>query len=380
MTAKIPLQDQVSNQRTTRPGRSGFGIYQRESHPPISAERRFAHYQVEDPTLRPSSSRSAHWSIAWSDLMMTMFILFLSLFVYQAAHKDFLSKDTPEVVAGRAVDTIEVEEQGRASFPFTVIHPATPLLTAGTLPKVEPIHLQDVDLDAAFSQEDMEKTLAELARNVPTTVAVNTAPAVSDRSAESKPPQTVANDEVVQPLPLRIAGEQNDSSTINTLFAQSRQTLDTFNLNAFASIDLVPDKAVHIVLTGDLLFSTGQAALSHEAIQSLEKIAKVINSTPYRVHVEGHTDNIPIYSDRYADNWELSVARANAVASFLIKDMGMNPRQFVVSGYSYYQPVAPNTSERNRAANRRVEIVISRSPAQQDIATLNPSTPSLSAL
>ena len=380
MTAKIPLQDQASNQRTTEPGRSDFGVYPRESHPLISAERRFALYQVEDPTLRPSSSRSAHWSIAWSDLMMTMFILFLSLFVYQAAHKDFLSSDTPEVVAGRAVEAIEVEERGQASFPFTVIHPAAPLMTTGTLPKVEPIHLQDVDLDAAFSQEDMEKTLAELARDIPTTVEVNTTPTVTDRFAESTPPHAVAGEEVIHSQPPQIVREQSDSNTINTLFAQSRQTLDTFNLNDFASIDLVPNKAVHIVLTGDLLFSTGQATLSYAAIQSLEKIATVINSTPHRVHVEGHTDNVPIFSERYADNWELSVARANAVASFLIKDMGMNPRQFVVSGYSSYQPVAPNTSGRNRATNRRVEIVISLSPAQQDIATLNPNPPSLSAL
>ncbi len=380
MTAKIPLQNQTSTRMATEPDHPGYAGHQGQSHPPLSAERRFALYNWEDPTIRPSSSRSAHWSIAWSDLMMTMFILFLSLFVYQAAHKDFLGSDTAEVVAGRTVEAIEVQEQGKASFPFKVIKPAAPFITAGTLPKVAPMDLEEVDLDATFSKADIDKTLAELARDIPATAEPIFPPTVSDRSAQSAPSPAIADQDLVQQQPLRIAATQNDNSAINTLFAQSRHTLDTFNLNAFASIELVPDKAVHIVLTGDLLFPTGQADLSQEAIQSLEKIAAVINSTPHRVHVEGHTDNVPIFSERFADNWELSVARANAVASFLIKDMGMNPHQFVVSGYSSYQPVAPNTSERSRAANRRVEIVISRSPVQQDIAILSPSTLSFSAL
>jgi chemotaxis protein MotB len=312
--------------------------------------------------------------------MMTMFILFLSLFVYQAAHKDLLVSDTPEVIAGRTVDAIEIEERGKASFPFTVIKPAAPFMIAGTIPKAEPMHLQDVDLGTTFSQKDVEKTLAELSRDIPKAPPPPVSPSLPEQSLSttSLPAETGAD--IFQPLPLQAAEEQATENTINTLFAQGRKTLDSFNLNEFASIDLVPDKAVHIVLTGDLLFPSGQAALTQGAMQSLEKIAAVISNTPHRIHVEGHTDNVPIFSERYSDNWELSVARANAVASFLIRDMGMNPRQFVVSGYSSYQPVAPNTSEWNRAANRRVEIVISRSPSQQDIATLSPISLSLSAL
>ena len=65
-------------------------------------------------------------------------------------------------------------------------------------------------------------------------------------------------------------------------------------------------------------------------------------------------------SGRYSSNWELSVARASSVARFLIEELDMNPNQFVVSGYASYRPLKPNTDTRNRAANRRVEIIISK--------------------
>ena len=79
--------------------------------------------------------------------------------------------------------------------------------------------------------------------------------------------------------------------------------------------------------------------------------------TPYMINIVGHTDNIPMHSERYATNWELSVARASRVARFLIEELGMNPNQFVVSGYASHRPLQPNTDTRNRAANRRVEII-----------------------
>jgi chemotaxis protein MotB len=67
-----------------------------------------------------------------------------------------------------------------------------------------------------------------------------------------------------------------------------------------------------------------------------------------------------MHSEKYATNWELSVARASSVARFLVEDMKMNPQQFVVSGYSSFRPMRSNTNARNRAVNRRVEIIISK--------------------
>jgi chemotaxis protein MotB len=78
------------------------------------------------------------------------------------------------------------------------------------------------------------------------------------------------------------------------------------------------------------------------------------------INIVGHTDNLPMRSNRFISNWELSVARASTVARFFIEEMDMNPNQFVVSGYSSYRPIVPNTTAENRAKNRRVEIIISK--------------------
>ncbi len=132
------------------------------------------------------------------------------------------------------------------------------------------------------------------------------------------------------------------------------------NLDKFAAIDIIPDKTMRIILTGDLFFALGESELSENAKASLRKIVAVIQQTPYMINVVGHTDNLPMHSKRFKSNWELSVARASSVARFLIDEMGMNPVQFVVSGYASYRPIVPNTTAENRAKNRRVEIIISK--------------------
>jgi len=147
---------------------------------------------------------------------------------------------------------------------------------------------------------------------------------------------------------------------VDTIFTLSKDNIAQLGLTSFASIDLVPDQTMRIILTGDLLFETGNAELNQSSKVSLQKIASVIRDIPYMINVVGHTDNIPMHSEKYATNWELSVARASTVARFLVEEMNMNPQQFVVSGYSSFRPMRPNTNARNRSVNRRVEIIISK--------------------
>jgi chemotaxis protein MotB len=102
--------------------------------------------------------------------------------------------------------------------------------------------------------------------------------------------------------------------------------------------------------------------LSEDARISLQKVVAVMQHTPYiyMINIVGHTDNLPMRSNRFKSNWELSVIRASTVARFLIDELNMNPNQFVVSGYSSYHPIEPNTTAENRAKNCRVGIIISK--------------------
>jgi chemotaxis protein MotB len=74
--------------------------------------------------------------------------------------------------------------------------------------------------------------------------------------------------------------------------------------------------------------------------------------------VEGHTDNVPINTAAFPSNWHLSVGRALSVGYYLVQKHGLDPAKVSVVGYSEYRPLLPNTSEENRARNRRVDIVV----------------------
>ncbi|MGX7666769.1 OmpA/MotB family protein [Flavobacterium pedocola] len=116
---------------------------------------------------------------------------------------------------------------------------------------------------------------------------------------------------------------------------------------------------VMISIADNLLFKSGSYEVSDRAKGVLSKVAKVINSKPdFECMVEGHTDNVPIKNAVLLDNWDLSVKRATSIVRVLQKDLGVNPKQLIPAGRSYYIPLADNDSPANRAKNRRTRIII----------------------
>jgi chemotaxis protein MotB len=76
------------------------------------------------------------------------------------------------------------------------------------------------------------------------------------------------------------------------------------------------------------------------------------------MRVEGHTDNVPIHNAAFASNWDLSTARAMAVAMMLLRESGVDPQKMSIAGYAQYHPAASNDTPEGRKANRRVDIVV----------------------
>jgi chemotaxis protein MotB len=76
------------------------------------------------------------------------------------------------------------------------------------------------------------------------------------------------------------------------------------------------------------------------------------------LRLEGHTDNVPIHNAAFASNWDLSTARAMAVAMMLLNESGVDPEKISIAGYAQYHPAASNDSPEGRRANRRVDIVV----------------------
>lgn len=124
-------------------------------------------------------------------------------------------------------------------------------------------------------------------------------------------------------------------------------------------IEINVEKGVVFISIADkLLFQSGSYNVTNRAKEILGKVAKVVNSRPnFEAMVEAHTDNVPYKRDVLLDNWDLSVKRATSVVRVL-ESLGVNPQQLIAAGRSEYQPLMPNDTAQNRAANRRTRIVV----------------------
>jgi len=114
---------------------------------------------------------------------------------------------------------------------------------------------------------------------------------------------------------------------------------------------------IEIEMKAKMLFSSGEARLSHAALRALRAVSKTLVRMPSHLQIEGHTDNVPISTAAFPSNWELSAARAASVVHFLARS-GIEPWRMAAVGLGEHRPIAENTDEQGRVANRRVTIVV----------------------
>lgn len=137
--------------------------------------------------------------------------------------------------------------------------------------------------------------------------------------------------------------------------------------------DFVQERGLDIALTVELeergvtlrfqegvLFDLGRADIKPEARRFLDEISSLLAALPNPIRIEGHTDNLPIRTERFPSNWELSTARATNVTRYLIEQHGLDPHRLSAAGYGEYRPLVDNDTPENRARNRRVDIVLLR--------------------
>jgi chemotaxis protein MotB len=120
---------------------------------------------------------------------------------------------------------------------------------------------------------------------------------------------------------------------------------------------LAKQGSVELRMKEKILFDSGAAQLRPDGETLLAKLIPLLRKDRYFITVEGHTDNIPIATDRYPTNWELSTARASQVVRFLISQ-GIAPQHTRAAGYADTRPIAKNTTEDGRSQNRRVSLII----------------------
>lgn len=116
---------------------------------------------------------------------------------------------------------------------------------------------------------------------------------------------------------------------------------------------------VQLSMRGALLFDSGKAELKKEATQIIDKTALILERYATGiVEIEGHTDNVPIHNAQFADNEELSSARARSVFYYLVDHSSLEPVNLKHAGMGERVPIADNATPEGRSKNRRVEIRI----------------------
>jgi len=125
-----------------------------------------------------------------------------------------------------------------------------------------------------------------------------------------------------------------------------------------AAVEKVGDQ-IMISLSAANSFRSGYAELQTGFLDTLRNVGDSVAGVGGQVQVSGHTDNIPIaFSERFDSNWDLSAARAAAVADFFFANNGIDSQRVSVFGYADTKPVSDNDSAAGRAQNRRIEILI----------------------
>jgi len=152
------------------------------------------------------------------------------------------------------------------------------------------------------------------------------------------------------------------AATYRELVAKLRSMIDSGQLKV-----VTRDGRMIIALPNDILFDSGRTDVKAEGKAALAKVAQALAAVPDRGFlVAGHTDNVPIKTDLFPSNWELSTRRAVEVVHFLVAQ-GMNPKRLAAAGYGEFDPISVNDTAEHRAQNRRIEIVL-----QPNISDLPP--------
>tara|TARA_R110000737_G_scaffold224336_3_gene239340 strand:+ start:18811 stop:19683 length:873 start_codon:yes stop_codon:yes gene_type:complete len=150
---------------------------------------------------------------------------------------------------------------------------------------------------------------------------------------------------------------RQDSIT-NRLNATLRNALLGFNSDEL-SVEVKNGK-VYVSMSDKLMFKSGVAEMEPKGTEALKLLADILVKNPeIDVLVEGHTDNIPIKTAMYKDNWDLSVARAASVVRTLTVNYKVAPKQVTPAGRGEFFPKGDNATAEGRAKNRRTEIILS---------------------
>ena len=156
----------------------------------------------------------------------------------------------------------------------------------------------------------------------------------------------------------RLEAENADLARFRSEFFGQLSTL----LAGREGVRVVGDR---FVFSSEVLFTPGAADLAPEGQAQIAGVVEILQEVAgqippeinWIIRVDGHTDNVPLSgAGDFADNWELSQARALSVVRYMVDDLGFAPERLAATGFGEFQPVAAGDSAEARAQNRRIEL------------------------
>ncbi len=160
----------------------------------------------------------------------------------------------------------------------------------------------------------------------------------------------------LQTQPAVRQGDEQWQLMANTL----RSRLARRNVEDKVRVSLPRDGVIAVQVQGAILFDSGSSYLNFEADQVMDTLYELFRDySGYTINIKGHTDNIPIATDRYESNWELSAIRATTVLRYFVS-RGISARRLTATGYGDSLPIASNNDSEGRTKNRRIEFVLER--------------------
>ena len=166
-----------------------------------------------------------------------------------------------------------------------------------------------------------------------------------DKKPETRPP---SDEDAI--------GDSEEESLL-ALQAQLEQYLEEQGLATQVST-AIDDRGLVISMSDAVLFDPGSAVIKPEHRDVLVRIGMIIDRLNNFIRIEGHTDTVPMHSEVYPSNWELSCGRAASVVRLFVDESRIEPEMLMPVGYGEFRPIADNTTIDGRSKNRRVDIIV----------------------
>jgi chemotaxis protein MotB len=179
-----------------------------------------------------------------------------------------------------------------------------------------------------------------------------------EKTAEALAAEFSKQDEPVKPMPQNAIAVLDQTEVLNGI----RDAVTLQGLGDQVAITMTP-VGVQLTASSELLFASGQAEAGDKAQLLMRAVAGVLKPLPAAISVEGHTDDVPMHTERFPSNWELSTARASSMVRILL-EAGIAPDRVSAVGYAETRPVARQDGAADpalvRAKNRRVVLLITK--------------------